>query len=203
MNKKLLPIILFNALYIAVSIPLALSKGNTEFLFYILVMFVFIALVATVHIRVSLSYCSLWFLSIWGLMHMAGGLINVPGSWPTNNSSVLYSLWIIPHYLKYDNIVHAFGFGVTTWVCWQALARMVSVNDILPKPTIGKLTLSIAAGLGFGALNEIFEFIATLFISDTNVGGYINTGWDLVANLTGAIITAILIRLNYKTVKPR
>ena len=43
--------------------------------------------------------------------------------------------------------------------------------------------LCAAAGSGFGALNEVVEFIAVLTIPETNVGGYENTGWDLVANL--------------------
>jgi hypothetical protein len=48
--------------------------------------------------------------------------------------------------------------------------------------------------MGFGALNEVVEFIATRFM-ETNVGDYENTGWDLVANLAGAAIAAVGIRL--------
>jgi len=59
----------------------------------------------------------------------------------------------------------------------------------------GPLTLCALAALGCGALNEVVEFIATLTIPETNVGGYINTGWDLVANTIGAVIAAVMIRL--------
>jgi hypothetical protein len=52
-----------------------------------------------------------------------------------------------------------------------------------------------AAGMGFGALNEIVEFVATLTIPETNVGGYENTGWDLVFNFFGCVIAAIVIRV--------
>lgn len=90
--------------------------------------------------------------------------------------------------------VHTYGFGVTTWVYWQGLASMVADK----KPTVGKLTLAVTAGLGFGALNEVLEFAATLLFKNTNVGGYMNTGWDLVANLIGALAAALLIRLEYK-----
>jgi hypothetical protein len=49
---------------------------------------------------------------------MAGGLIAVPESWPINGEHrVLYSLWLIPDVLKYDHVVHAYGFGVTTLAC--------------------------------------------------------------------------------------
>lgn len=48
--------------------------------------------------------------------------------------------------------------------------------------------------MGFGAANEIVEFIAVLTIPNTNVGGYENTGWDLVSNFAGSVIAATIIR---------
>jgi hypothetical protein len=47
--------------------------------------------------------------------------------------------------------------------------------------------------MGLGATNEVIEFIATRLM-DTNVGGYENTGWDLVANAVGAGLAVVLIR---------
>jgi hypothetical protein len=102
---------------------------------------------------------------------------------------VLYSLWLIPEHLKYDQIVHAFGFGVTTWVCWQGLQAIHPAE----RPTFGRLVLAGSASLGFGALNEVIEFIATRLIENTNVGDFVNTGWDLVSNLVGATIAVVLI----------
>ena len=88
------------------------------------------------------------------------------------------------------------GFGVTTWVCWQALAAiLMSVGAKNVRPTFGMLVLAVAGGMGFGALNEVIEFVATLMVPNTNVGGYVNTGWDLVANLIGATVAATLIYL--------
>ena len=49
-------------------------------------------------------------------------------------------------------------------------------------------------GLSDVMLNEMIEFIATLTIPETNVGGYNNTGWDLVFNLIGCALAAIIIR---------
>ena len=62
-------------------------------------------------------------------------------------------------------------------------------------PTIGKLVLCAAGGMGFGALNEVIEFIAVLTIPNTNVGGYENTAWDMVSNLVGSVIAAVVIRV--------
>lgn len=190
------PVVAFTATYLAGALILALTRGNQEFLFYIVVMLVLIGVVWAVHAQVSLSVGALWALSFWGLAHMAGGLLVVPSSWPTNaESGVLYSLWLLPERLKYDHVVHAYGFGVTTWVCWQGLRSAIRRRKGIATPTVGLMVLTATAGLGFGALNEVVEFVATLLVPETNVGGYINTGWDLVANLVGAMTAVTLIWL--------
>ncbi|HPR64175.1 MAG TPA: DUF2238 domain-containing protein [Thermoanaerobaculia bacterium] len=192
-------VLFFTGCYIALALLGAWYTRNIEFLFYIGVMFVIGPMVAWLHSRVRLSPGALWCLSVWGLLHMAGGLMPVPAGWPINGTkAVLYSLWLIPDFLKYDHVVHAFGFGVTTWVCWQGLKAAVRPGHTL-RPTFGVLLICVAAGMGFGALNEIIEFIATLLVPNTNVGGYINTGWDLVSNFAGSVITAILLRFHGRT----
>ena len=180
--------------YVIAASLFAVLHGNREFVFYIVVMVSLMALIYAMHRRVGLSAALLWCLSAWGLMHMAGGLLPVPESWPTDNGSVLYNLWLIPNFLKYDQFVHAYGFGITTWLCWQGLSATVAV-----KPTIGILTLCAAGGMGIGAFNEIVEFAATLTIPNTNVGGYNNTGWDLVANLVGCAIAATAISMCHRS----
>ncbi|MCH9015155.1 MAG: DUF2238 domain-containing protein [Gemmatimonadetes bacterium] len=184
------------------STRLALVRGNLEFLFYIAVMLVLIGAVWTVHRSVELTSGALWGLSVWGLAHMAGGLLVVPAGWPVNaDSRVLYTLWLIPGRLKYDHVVHAYGFGVTTWVCWQGLKAALKSRGAIARPTFGLIVLAVAAGLGFGALNELIEFAATLLVPETNVGGYLNTGWDLTANFVGASVAATLI-WNYERRTP-
>ena len=196
--KELRGVILFTASYMAAAVLGAWLSGNAEFAFYIVVMLILISLVVRVHYMVRLSRGVLWGLSIWGFLHMAGGLVPVPASWPiAGEIRVLYSLWLIPGMLKYDQITHAFGFGVTTWVCWQALCSGQLAGFDL-KPTFGRLVLCVMAGMGFGALNEVIEFLAVLTLPETNVGGYYNTGADLVANLFGTIIAAALIRAKYR-----
>jgi hypothetical protein len=111
---------------------------------------------------------------------------------------VLYSLWLIPDLLKYDHVVHAYGFGVTTVVCWEGLCAILTaqkgrLESFVPVPTLGILTLCRAASMGFGGLNEVIEFFLTLTLPETNIGGYINTGWDLVSNLVGVTLACGLI----------
>jgi hypothetical protein len=190
------PVATFTFGYLGMALVLAVVRGNLEFLFYIVVMLLLIALVWAVDRSIRISAGALWCLSLWGLAHMAGGLLVVPAGWPVSaESRVLYTLWLIPERIKYDQLVHAFGFGVTTWVYWQGLRAAIRRRGGAAVPTIGLLTLAVAAGLGFGALNEVVEFVATLLVPETNVGGYTNTGWDLVANTVGATVAATLIAL--------
>ena len=53
-----------------------------------------------------------------------------------------------------------------------------------------------------GALNEVFEFFASQWFA-ANVGGYENTGWDLVFNTIGCTVAAFWIaRRNRTTPSP-
>ncbi len=195
MTSRLLPVGLFSAAYLLIATPFALAHQNTEFLFYIGIVIGFAVLIVLLDRKVHFSQGVLWALSLWGLLHMLGGLVELPQSWSLDGEHhVLYSFWIIPGYLKYDNPVHAYGFAVATWVCWEALKS--GYKNI--KPTFGILTLCALAGMGLGSLNEIIEFAATLMIPGTNVGGYVNTGWDLVANLIGSAISAYFLYVFYR-----
>ncbi len=195
-TERLWPVAAFTALYLLVATGGALAIGNREFLFYIVVMVLLLGVVWLVHRSVALASATLWALSLWGLAHMAGGLVAVPESWPINGDiRVLYSLWLIPDRLKYDQVVHAYGFGVATWVCWQGIRAAIRQRGGDAVPTFGLMVLAATAAMGLGALNEVVEFAATLLVPETNVGGYLNTGWDLVANTTGATTAGFLIWL--------
>ena len=189
-NKIPLAVIVFTILYLAVGTVLAFRSDNWEFVFYILVVIVIGLGVLRIHSKIGLSTGVFWLLAIWGFLHMAGGLIPIPDSWShVSGKPVFYSWDVIPGYLRYDQIIHAFGFAVATWAAWQCLSRTLHAR----RTQTGMVILSMLAGLGLGATNEVVEFFATLFL-DTNVGGYENTGWDLVANTVGAIVAGGLIR---------
>ncbi len=184
----------FNLLYMIIALFATIQRSNTEFIFYLVVMCVLMAAVFALHVRVQLPIAVLWGLSVWGAAHMAGGLMPVPETWPTHgNGSVLYNLWIVPERLKFDQVVHAYGFGLVTWVCWLGLRKAFAAHGVSVAPTVGLLTLCVAGGMGFGAANEVVEFLATITLPDTNVGGYENTGWDLVANTVGCVLVALVI----------
>jgi hypothetical protein len=186
--KALLPPGLFTVAYSIAATAYCLSIGNNEFLIYVGIMVVVGGIVAAIHTKARFSPLCIWALSLWGLFHMAGGLVKVGG-----DAEVLYNLWLVGdgygRGIKYDNFAHAYGFGVATWAAWQCLRR--SLADTTPR--FGPLFGAVMIGEGLGALNEIIEFTTTQILPKTNVGDYANNAWDLVFNLMGCIIAAILI----------
>jgi len=193
--SQLRPILIVTGIYLFIAAISIIVSGNTEFMIYLAVMALIITAMFKVHHRAGLSVTVLWLCSLWGLMHMVGGLVPIPEGWHDEDvSSVVYNWRIIPDSLKYDQVVHGYGVALTTWICWQVLSRRVRGHDGKALwPTPGMLALCATAGMGFGALNEVVEFVANLILPRTNIGGYINTGWDLVANLVGAVVVAVTI----------
>lgn len=184
-------LIAFNTLYIFAFTAYYVSARNYEFLWYVAVLVFFFGLIfATIH-RSQFPLYILWGLSLWGFIHMAGGGIHI-------GDRVLYAQQIIPivgsgelFILKYDQLVHFFGFGVATLLVYHVLKPYLTAaanwNVIYP--------ILIAAGAGLGVLNEIIEFIAVLASPETGVGGYGNTLLDLIFNTLGATTAVILIHL--------
>ena len=183
---------------LAALVGLGISR-NLEFAFYFVSLLVIIAIALAVHAKVQFSDGVLWALSVWGAAHLAGGLVPLPAGWSYHgDQAVLYSWWLIPGMLKYDHVVHAFGFGTTAVAAVQAMrgaGRSVSGSGSGLKPTMGEMAAAVLIGCGLGSVNEVLEFIATRISPETNVGGYVNTALDLVANLTGAILAMGLSRI--------
>lgn len=171
-----------------------ISTQNYEFLWYVAILVFFLILLLTTIKKTHFTPLILWGLSIWGLLHMAGGSIPV-------GDGVLYGVQLIDFVrdgeftiLKYDQVVHAFGFGIAT---------LVANHLLTPNWKEGasrglRYALAVGVGTGLGALNEIVEFIAVLTFPDTGVGGYVNTSLDLISNLTGALIAVALLMVTEK-----
>ncbi|GIW73556.1 MAG: hypothetical protein KatS3mg103_0078 [Phycisphaerales bacterium] len=159
----------------------AARQGNLEFVFYGATMVVMAAAVVLVDAIAGLSRASILGLLAWALLHLAGGNVPIEGA------GVLYNYRPTPWLPKYDQATHAFGFGVATLVCWECLrSALVRRLGRPARPTAGLMVACVLMGTGLGALNEVVEFVAVLTMPSTNVGGYVNTGWDLVSNLVGA-----------------
>jgi len=152
-----------------------------------IVILIFIIILST-NKKVDYPNIVLVGLTFWGMMHMLGGVLV--------GDSVIYAKMLIgfvgaPYYiLRYDQFVHVFGFGVAT------LAMFVLLKPFLKFPIKNWTSISILiimAGFGVGALNEMIEFIATVLVPETGVGGFINTSLDLVSDFIGAVLAMIYI----------
>lgn len=196
-----IPLALFTALYYLGFSTTAFLAGEGNYSLYVIQMAALIGVVLALYLRCKLSNELLWCLSVWGILHMAGGLIPIPDSWPHEAPlRILYSLWLIPNVLKYDQIVHTFGFGLTTWLCWEMLRNAIHARyGHCLASSAGVVALCGMAGMGFGAINEMVEFFAFLSVPATNVGNYTNTGWDLVFNAIGTSMAACVIYFRGRT----
>ncbi len=182
-------LIIVNALYLG---PLAIKfliEGNWEFFAYVAqVIALLIVLMATIH-KTHFPVWLLTLLSGWAALHMAGGALLV-------GDSVLYAYRFFhivgegdSYVLRYDQIVHFYGFFTTTFVAYWLL-----LPQLKPGFRVGIIAfIAAAASMGLGAVNEIIEFVAVLLVPDNGVGGYFNTAIDLVANGVGAILAALII----------
>ncbi|MCX7888715.1 MAG: DUF2238 domain-containing protein [Rhodobacteraceae bacterium] len=184
-------VIAFTGAYVAGFALWFLRTGNLEFMVYVATMAILAGLLALTRRLAAYPVAMLWALSLWGLMHMAGG--SVPAG-----DSVLYNLVLVPlagsgelSVLKYDQAVHAYGFGVTAWLVWHVLVH----RHPSTRGTVTALLLPPLAAMGLGTVNEIIEFVAVLSVPKTNVGGYLNTALDLVFNAIGAAVAMVLIVL--------
>ena len=189
-KKTELPILIANLAYVVGFGALSVGRKNYEFVIYCAVIIVFLVLVLLTQRRVGFSRPVLWGLTVWGFLHMAGGHVYVRGT-------RLYEVVLIPlmragdvTVFRYDHLVHLFGFGVATLVCWHLL------QPHLDRGRHGRavlLVLVVLMGMGLGALNEVIELIVSLIVPQSGVGGYYNTAFDLLFNMLGAMLAVVWI----------
>lgn len=190
LSRQQWAVLAFSLAYIIPFAAYYASIRDFEFLWYIAVLLFFLLLILfTVH-RTGFPPFILWGLSLWGLLHMAGGGVVVGGD-------VLYAHMLIDlagsgtelTVLKYDQAVHAFGFGIVTLVAHHLMRPHW-------RSGASSALLYIAAALvamGLGTVNEIVEFIAVVAAPETGVGGYYNTALDLVFNAFGAVLAVCFL----------
>jgi hypothetical protein len=116
------------------------------------------------------------------VLHLAGGLVRV-------GDGVLYNASAGTEVLRYDHLAHVVGIFTGTWLLWELLVRGTATVTRTPL-----IALALLAGLGLGALNETVEFLATQVHAGGHVGGYTNTGWDLVVNTTAGLAAGLVLR---------
>jgi hypothetical protein len=136
--------------------------------------------VAGADARVHFSRLVLVGLAVWGFGHLAGGLVPLDGP----GDRILYNA-VFLRWGHFDNVVHAIGFGTAGIAVWEATRSWLPAE---PGHPLGTALVVCLLGQGVGAFNEVVEFAASHLLAATNVGGYENTGRDLVANLLGTAV---------------
>ncbi len=179
----------FTLAYVAGFTAWFLARGNFEFIIYVATMAILIGLVGRQPAPRRLSDAD-------ARRALALGPRPYGRRRRSRRRGVLYSLPLVPlvgtgemTILKYDQVVHAYGFGVTAWLLWHLLAHHYPVLR-------GSWTIYVypaLAAMGLGAVNEIIEFSAVLMVPETNVGGYFNTLLDLCFNALGAILAMVVV----------
>lgn len=178
-------VVAFSALYLLGGAFFFLTRGNLEFVIYVgVIVGVFALLFGTLKIT-QFPVSILWLISIWGLMHILGGSVQTV-------DGVLFAYKIYPfldwdgdfYILKYDQVVHAFLYGVMALVFWHVLTHTLKVTQ--PKWIL--VILALMASMGVSAMNEIMEFLIAVSIENNGVGGYENAMLDLIFNFSGAVI---------------
>lgn len=165
------------AAYVVVLVGYGLATGARLTVPYAVIVVGLAVVVAVADERVRFSRTVLLGLALWGLGHLAGGLIQLDGD------RILYNA-VIARWLHFDNLVHAVGFGTAGVACWEATRSWLPAA---PGHRFGTVVVVALLGMGVGAFNEVVEFAASHLQAETSIGGYENTGRDLVANLLGAL----------------
>lgn len=189
MWKRFRGLIIFTSLYILGAAAFYLSKGNWEFIAYVGVTIAIAFLLLSTIEESHLDGFVLWGLSIWGFLHMLGGILPV-------GDGILYSWRIVPifdhggdfYVLKMDQVIHFYGFAVAAIAVHELIASRAR-KGVHPAMFV---FFAWAGSMGLGALNEVVEFLAYVSLDDTGVGDHYNTGLDLIFNLLGALCGAVL-----------
>ena len=191
-KKTHIILLLINVALITGFGSLFLVRLNYEFITYVGVIIFFLFLILISVKKVNYTPGALIGLTVWSALHLAGGAVIIGEGRLYDviliNLSDTYPVW------RYDQLVHTWGFGACTLVVYSLLAGH------LRKPLRNSAELCIVvvmAALGIGALNEIIESVVSLIVPESGVGGYINTLLDLFADLIGAILGMLYIRLRY------
>jgi hypothetical protein len=114
-------ILAFNVIYVGAFTAYFLLIGNYEFLWYVATLVGLIVLIIVTRRTGAFTAGILWALSLWGFAHMAGGGVPV-------GDGVLYNQIVLPlsnggelSLLKFDKVVHFYGFAVVAWLLWHIL----------------------------------------------------------------------------------
>lgn len=188
-------IIAFSVLYLLAGGVFFLRDFNNEFVIYVAVIVaIFGGVFATLR-ATQFPVWMLWLLSVWGLMHVAGGAVQI-------GDHVLFAHKIYPfldlggdfYILKYDQVVHAYLYGLVALMAHHTLRVPLKVSGHTFLVGLAAAMIS----LGISGLNEIMEFLIAVNMEENGVGGYENAMLDLIFNFSGAVVALGILYVGRK-----
>jgi uncharacterized membrane protein YjdF len=169
---------------VAAVIGFGAARGNRRVIAYLIVWSVLALLIRAGHRRWPLPKATLIVLAIAGAVHLAGGLLPSP----EQGAPIFYETWLVAGVLKFDQAAHAFISAVVTIAVFQSLGHVIDHRRAGPGL---RAILAMLVCWGFGAANELFEFLSALRFTDAYVGALDNAGWDLAFNALGGVLAGI------------
>jgi uncharacterized membrane protein YjdF len=120
---------------------------NYEFIIYVGVIIIFLVLITLTRKKVDYTLGSLVGLTVWAVLHLCGGSI------PVGPNERLYDLILIKitntlPILRYDQVVHMWGFGIAAIVMYSLLRKSL-INRAGHSVSLG--IVLVMSGLGVGA----------------------------------------------------
>ncbi len=184
-TKHQYAVIAFSALYLFLGGLYFMRDLNLEFVIYVAVIVVIFAGVFSTLRATQFPVWMLWLLSVWGLMHVAGGLVQTV-------DGVLFAYKIYPfmdyggdfYILKYDQVVHMYLYALVALMSYHALRVPLGVAQKTFLVALAACMIS----LGISGMNEIMEFLIAVTVERNGVGGYENAMLDLIFNFSGAFL---------------
>lgn len=185
---KLNMLFYFTMAFLLVFSILAIFNSNYEFLYYGLVLSVLLIGIISYSKIVYFPLEIIIGLVIFTFLHVLGGNIFI-------SNIRLYDYWVVDGLVKYDNIMHFLGsflVGISAYSLVKPYAKQK-----VPKYIVWSTLVLIV--MGVGAMNEVLEFSAVMFLGVAErVGDYYNNATDLVFNLFGGIFSCFFIYFSNK-----
>ena len=174
-------IVIVTVAYIVVWLVYGLATDSPLAVPYTIQMAALIWLILALDRRHPFSTATLAGLSLWGFMHMIGGILTI-------GDATLYETWLVP-IVRWDHVVHVVGFGFGGVAIYEAFVPWMRTP-----PTPGAAAwVAFMGSAAIGAINETIEFIASQLLTFANIGDEINTGLDLISNVVGGLVAAAVL----------
>ncbi len=172
-------------LYIFLFSIISWKTGNKEFLLYAAVTFFLYFFLFAYYHKLRLGNLLLFGIASHAILHYLGGFVYLDGT-------RLYENYLIPGFFRYDNLVHTFGIVILTLFAYNLLRPHFLLKSRTALFHFSFLLVLVT--MGVGAFSEIIELCAVLWAdAAVTVGDYFNNAFDLVWNLTGAVLACTYI----------